>query len=156
MEIHIITDLITSFWEQFVTIYALGKTFGIVGGPYLLCAIVIFDILRFIYKYAAGDSIGKPTHSAWILRFLDWFFVKAGWENETEFLDDKLEPIPVGFNLLGMPFNIGITGIILFVLLLIWPGILLVVITFGPLQLCRNRNMRKKEFIEKLKGTEAT
>ena len=150
------TDLITLCWEQFVTIYALGKTFGIVGGPYLLCAIVIFDILRFIYKYAAGDSIGQPTHSSWILRFLDWLFLKAEWQNETEFLDDRREPIPVGFNLLGMPFNIGITGIILAALILIWPGILLIAITFGPLQWCRNRNMRKKEFVAKLKGTEAT
>lgn len=146
-------DLITSCWGQFVTIYALGKTVGIVGGPYLLCAIIIFDILRFIYKYAAGDSIGKPTHSAWILRFLDWFFLKAGWDTKTEFLDDESEPIPFGFNLLGMLFNIGITGIILTVLLLIWPGILLIAITFGPLQWCRNRNMRKKEFVARLRGS---
>lgn len=147
-------DLITSYWEQFVTIYALGKTFGIVAVPCLLGAIFIFHILRFIYKYAAGDSIGKPTHSAWTLRFLDWLMVKAEWSNKTEFLDDELKPIPVGFNLLGIPFDVVITGIIFGISLLIWPGILLIAITFGPLQWCRNRNMRKKEFIAKLKGTE--
>lgn len=144
-------ELITPYWEQFVTIYILGKTLGITYVAYLLVAIFIFDILRSIYKYAAGDSVGKPTHSSLILRFFDWLIAKTG--EESDFLDDSHKPIPIGFNLLGIPFDVGITGLILGLSLLIWPVVLLVIITFGPLQLCRNRNMRKREFVAKLKGT---
>lgn len=147
------TDLMISCWEQFVTIYILGKTLGLTSIKYFLSGIFIFGILRSIYRYAAGDSIGKLTHSAWILRFLDWLLVKIEWTNKTEFLDDNLEPIPVGFNLLGIPLDAGITGVFLGILLFIWPGMLLVIITFVPLQLCRDRNIRKKEFVAKLKGT---
>lgn len=146
-------DLITPYWEQFVTIHALGKTLGIIYVAYLVGAIAILGILRSIHKYAAGDSIGKPTHSAWTLRFIDWRMVKAGWSSRSDFLDDNLDPIPVGFNLLGLLLDVGIIGAILGLSLLIWPVILLVAITFGPLQWCRNRNIRKKEFIDKLKGT---
>jgi len=146
------TDLMTSYWDQFETIYDLVRITGFGYLKYLLSAIFIFGILRVIYKYAAGDSIGKPTHSAWILRFIDWCMIKAGRSSETEFLDDELKPIPFGFNLLGILFDAGITGVLFVISLLIWPVILLVTITFGPLQWCRNRNIRKKEFIAKLKG----
>lgn len=149
------TDLITPYWEQFVTIYTLGKTFGIIVVAYLAGAIFIFCMLRSIYKYASGDPIGKPTHSSWMLRFIDWNMVRVGWSSRSDFLDDNLDPIPIGHNLLGIPFDVGIIGVILALSLLVWPFMLLITITFGPLQWCRNRNIRKKEFIAKLKGVEA-
>lgn len=147
-------DLITLGWEQFVAIYILGETFGIASVKYLIVAILIFGILRSIHKYAAGDSIGLPAHSAWILRCVDWFMIKIGWAVETNFLDNNLKLIPVGFNLLGILIDASITGAFFLLLLFIWPGILLITITFVPLQGCRNRNIRKKKFIAKLKGIE--
>lgn len=155
-------ELMDLYLDQLDVIYNLITVIGLEYLQYLLGLIIILSILRAIYKYAAGDVIGKPTYSSWILRFGDWIMVKIGWSNKSEFLIEKFQgekdnpnkQVPVGFNLLGILFDAGGTGIILGISLLIWPIVLFLAVTIGPLQWCRNRSIRKKVFMAKLKGEE--
>ena len=148
-----------AYWQQFVVIYDLIRSVGFTGIKYLLGAIFIFGIVRSIYKYAGGHSIGKATHSVWAFRFFDWMAVTF-FATTTEFLDDNgnssgdRKVIPVGFNLLGILLDILVIGIIISLSILIWPAVLFASLTFVPLQLCRNRNLRKRKFIAELKGEE--
>ncbi len=150
-----------TYWQQFVVIYDLIKLIGFIGIQYLLGAIFIFGILRSIYKYAGGHSIGKPTHSVWTFRFFDWVAVTF-FATTTEFLDndgnssDPFKIIPVGFNLLGILLDILCIGVIISLSILVWPFVVFASLTFVPLQLCRNRNLRKRKFIAELKGEELT
>lgn len=157
------SELISTYWEQFQILFVLIRTVGLGFIKYLLVSMVVFGILRTIYKYAAADSIGKPSDSSWALRIADWVIMIKLCGLKSEFLREQRsanvmmnsdEKIPVGFNPLGVALDVLITGIFCGILLFIWPIVLLIVITFGPVQWCRNRNMRKKEFMAKLKGEE--
>jgi len=143
-----------TYWQQFTVIYDLIKSIGFTGIQYLLGAIFIFGVLRSIYKYAGGHPVGRPSHSVWSFRFFDWLAVTAGWAPTTEFTNEHGSYDPIGFNLLGILIDILVIGIIISLSILIWPAVVFALLTFVPLQLCRNHNLRKRKFIAELKGEE--
>lgn len=159
-----ILETIILYRNEFGIIYNAVLSYGALYTVTILTpSLLVFGIVRSAYNYAKGNEIKKPTHSMFVLRFIDKLLTLFGGQNETMFrvqngYDENRErvfvPIPIGSNFAGMVLDVAAFTVLLLMCFLIWPVVAFASVTFGPLHACRVRNLRKKEFIANLKGNE--
>lgn len=119
----------------------------------------IFGVIRGIIKYATASPIGEWDRGSYICRGTEYlaytYFETPKEQKKYKDYDENHKYIGVkGGHILGTVADLAITAAITSLLIWIWPFILTVTILFGPIQLCRNHFMKKKQFIANLKGEE--
>lgn len=119
---------------------------------------VIFSILRIIVKYATASPIGNMENGSYLIRSIEYimYMTKTPEEQKTyKHYDKNHKYIGIkGGHLGGAALDLASMGIILSILIWIWPLVAVIAILFGPIQVCRNHFMKKKKFIANLKGEE--
>lgn len=159
-----ILETVTVYWNDFSTIYNTVLNYSAWKIVTVLTpSLLVFGIVRSAYHYAKGNKIGEFYSSMFILRLGDKLFTIFGGQEHTQFKtmagydnnqDRVYHLIPMGSNFIGMVLDaIAFTALSL-ILFVIWPGVLFISVTIGPLHICRVRSLRKKRFIANLKGEE--
>lgn len=119
----------------------------------------VFGVIRLIFKYATASPIGPWDRSTYIVRAMEYimytYFESPKAQKKYKEYDENHKYIGIkGGHLGGTVIDMAIIGIVLFVVIWIWPLIIVMIVLFGPIQLCRNHFMKKKKFIANLKGKE--
>lgn len=160
-----ILETVTLYWNEFGIIYNTVLSFGAWKIISILTpSLLVLGTIRSAYHYAKGNKIGQFHYSMFVLRLGDrlltlvggqdktMFKRQAGWdENRAHRLYDL---IPIGSSFVGMVLDVAAFTVLSLICFLIWPGVLFIFVTIGPLHICRVHNLRKKAFIAKLKGEE--
>jgi len=144
-------------WQQFEIMH---ENIRAVSWPILLyvaAGMFWFSILRSVFFYATARKFEEWYHASIMLYGIVALYYKT-LATEEELLEDEQgksdRPTLKGGNALGGWLDTAIWTILGAIFIWLWPIIIAVVILFGPIQMSRNRFMRKKIFIAKLKGEE--
>jgi len=162
-----ILEMATVYWNEFGTTYEVVFRYGAWKILTVVLPILLsIGIVRSAYCYAKGTEIGQFNHSMFSLRLGDKILTLFGGQDETMFKrcdgwnEDRSDRIytliPIGSNLIGVIIDVAILGLALALVFLVWPIAALISVTVGPLKICRVHNLRKKAFINKLKGKTAS
>ncbi len=159
-----ILEAVIVYWNEFGVIYNTVLQYG--GWKIITIltpSLLVFGMVRSGYHYAKGNKIGQFNHSMFILRFGDRLLTLVGGQDKTMFAKQAYDssrdrvyiPIPMGSSFIGALLDTLIVTLLSLICFVIWPVILFVSVTVGPLHICRVHNLRKKAFIANLKGEEA-